>query len=70
LTGEATPVYSDLELEASMSLAVTGEAEPTPTEEQRLGGYKLVVRAREAMQADALGPLEWDEAESRDSEPE
>jgi hypothetical protein len=64
LTREATPVYSDLDLEAIMSLTEVAATGSEPTEAERKRGYKLVVRSREAMQADTLGPLSplnWDE---------
>jgi hypothetical protein len=50
LLDEPTPVVSELELEAVMTLsgADTG------------AGYKLVVRSRDLMQADRLGPPQWD----------
>jgi len=67
LTGEATPVYSDLDLEAVMSLTEMpiepGDEEREPTDEERRRGYRLVVRSREVMQADALGPLDWEHLE-------
>ncbi len=43
LTDEATPVYSDLDLEAVMSLTEVGAVGPL-TDDDRSHGYKLVLR--------------------------
>jgi hypothetical protein len=44
-----------------MSLTPVEDGQREPNEEQRRKGYKLVVRSREQMQADAVGVLDWRE---------
>jgi hypothetical protein len=66
MLSELTPVQSDLTFETVMSLTPS-ESRAVPTEEERARGYKMVYRARQLMQADALGPLDW---ESRDDLPQ
>ncbi len=57
MLSELTPVQSNLEFQTTLSLTPSaGE----PTEDERSRGYKVVYRARQLMQAEALGPLDWD----------
>ena len=51
LLDEVTPVVSELELEATMTLELPDAG----------SGYKLVVKTRDLMQAARLGPLDWEE---------
>ena len=58
-TREATPLRSDLELDAVLGLTDVGAVGGVAHEDERIQGSKFVIRSREAMQADALGPIEW-----------
>jgi hypothetical protein len=65
-TREATPLHSDLELDAVLGLTEVGPVGPS-ADGERSHGYKLVVRSHEAMQADALGPIEGQQREHPDA---